>query len=43
MVKFLLDNGTDADSVSRALFNAVEGGQLEVVKLLLKSGANPSR
>ncbi|UJQ21041.1 ankyrin repeat domain-containing protein [Wolbachia endosymbiont of Delia radicum] len=40
IVTFLLDEGVDIN-ISLALLGAADGGQLEVVKLLLKRGANP--
>ncbi|WP_341812634.1 ankyrin repeat domain-containing protein [Wolbachia endosymbiont (group A) of Conops quadrifasciatus] len=40
IVTFLLDAGVDINT-SLALLGAADGGQLEVVKLLLKRGANP--
>lgn len=40
IVTFLLDEGVDMN-ISLALLGAADGGQLEVVKLLLKRGANP--
>lgn len=40
IVAFLLDEGVDIN-ISLALLGAANGGQLEVVKLLLKRGANP--
>ncbi|WP_265035154.1 MULTISPECIES: ankyrin repeat domain-containing protein [unclassified Wolbachia] len=41
IVKFLLDEGVDINTMSLALLDAADGGQLEVVKLLLERGANP--
>ncbi|WP_353277803.1 ankyrin repeat domain-containing protein [Wolbachia endosymbiont (group A) of Agelastica alni] len=41
IVTFLLDEGVDINTMSLALLDAAAGGQLEVVKLLLKRGANP--
>lgn len=40
IVTFLLDEGVDIN-ISLVLLGAADGGQLEVVKLLLKRGANP--
>ncbi len=41
IVTFLLDEGVDINAINVALFDAASYGQLEVVKLLLKRGANP--